>query len=138
MFVDRATLEDLLRTSDFVSIHVHLTEETRGMIGWRELSMMKQTAVLVNTARGQVVDEHALCRALKEKRIFAAGLDVFDREPLPAGSPLSELDNVVLLPHIGSASVATRTKMAVMAARNLTQALSGERPEHIVNPEVLA
>lgn len=138
MGVERATLEDLLRTSDFVSIHVPLTEETRGMIGWRELSMMKQTAVLVNTARGQVVDEQALCRALKEKRIFAAGLDVFDREPLPAGSPLRELDNVVLLPHIGSASVATRTKMAVMAARNLTQALSGERPEHIVNPEVLA
>ncbi|HHX10979.1 MAG TPA: hypothetical protein GX729_06395 [Firmicutes bacterium] len=84
------------------------------------------------------LDEQSLCRALREKRIFAAGLDVFDQEPLPAGSPLRELDNVVLLPHIGSASVATRTKMAVMAARNLTQALSGERPEHIVNPEVLA
>jgi len=93
--------------------------------------------VLINTARGQVVDEEALCQALKERRIFAAGLDVFHEEPLPADSPLRDLDNVVLLPHIGSASIATRTKMAVMAAQNLIQALSGKRPEHVVNPEVL-
>ncbi|MGB4392027.1 MAG: D-glycerate dehydrogenase, partial [Bacillota bacterium] len=137
MGVRRATLEELLSTSDFVSIHVPLTEETRGMIGERELSLMKPTAVLVNTARGQVVDEEALCQALKERRIFAAGLDVFHEEPLPADSPLRDLDNVVLLPHIGSASIATRTKMAVMAAQNLIQALSGKRPEHVVNPEVL-
>lgn len=137
MGVRRATLEELLSTSDFVSIHVPLTEETRGMIGERELSLMKPTAVLVNTARGQVVDEEALCQALKERWIFAAGLDVFHEEPLPADSPLRDLDNVVLLPHIGSASIATRTKMAVMAAQNLIQALSGKRPEHVVNPEVL-
>ncbi|MGI6620232.1 MAG: 2-hydroxyacid dehydrogenase [Bacillota bacterium] len=138
MGVQRATLDELLKASDFVSVHVPLTDETRGMIGPRELALMKPTAVLVNAARGQVVDEQALCRALKEKQIFAAGLDVFQEEPLPPDSPLRELDNVVLLPHIGSASVATRTKMAIMAARHLIQALRGERPEHIVNPEVLA
>ncbi len=138
MGVQRATLDELLKASDFVSVHVPLTDETRGMIGPRELALMKPTAVLVNAARGQVVDEQALCRALKEKQIFAAGLDVFQEEPLPPDSPLRELDNVVLLPHIGSASVATHTKMAIMAARHLIQALRGERPEHIVNPEVLA
>ena len=114
-----------------------MTENTRGLIGARELNMMKPIGVLVNTSRGQVVRERDLYVALRERRILAAGLDVFEEEPLPQDSPLRELDNVVLLPHIGSASIATRKKMAVMAARNLVQVLSGERPDHPVNPEVL-
>lgn len=126
-------LDDLLRESDFVSIHVPLTETTRGMIGSREIALMKPTAVLVNTSRGPVVREPDLYEALREKRIFAAGLDVFETEPLPSDSPFLGLPNVVLLPHIGSASVATRTKMAVMAARNLVQVLSGQRPDNPVN-----
>lgn len=135
--VERTTLDELLERSDFVSLHVPLTENTRGLIGARELNMMKPTGVLVNTSRGQVVRERDLYVALRERRILAAGLDVFEEEPLPQDSPLRELDNVVLLPHIGSASIATRKKMAVMAARNLVQVLSGERPDHPVNPEVL-
>lgn len=126
-------LDDLLRESDFVSIHVPLTETTRGMIGSREIALMKPTAVLVNTSRGPVVREPDLYEALREKRIFAAGLDVFETEPLPSDSPLLGLPNVVLLPHVGSASVATRTKMAVMAARNLVQVLFGQRPDNPVN-----
>jgi glyoxylate reductase len=126
--VERRELESLLRDSDFVSVHVPLTEETRGMIGERELTLMKSTAVLVNTSRGPVVRERELVEALREKRIFAAGLDVFETEPLPEDSPLLELDNVVLVPHIASASIATRTKMAVMAANNLVQVLYGQEP----------
>lgn len=126
--VERRELDSLLRDSDFVSIHVPLTEKTRGMIGGRELALMKPTAVLVNTSRGPVVREPDLIEALREKRIFAAGLDVFETEPLPQDSPLLELDNVVLLPHIASASIATRTEMAVMAANNLVQVLYGDEP----------
>lgn len=126
--VERCDLDGLLKESDFVSIHVPLTDRTRGMIGRRELSLMKPTAVLVNTSRGAVVREQELIETLREKRIFAAGLDVFETEPLPQDSPLLELDNVVLLPHIGSASIATRTKMAVMAAENLVRLLSGQEP----------
>jgi glyoxylate reductase len=131
-------LPDLLRRSDFVSIHAPLTPETRHMIGEKELALMKPTAVLVNTARGPMVDEGALAEALRKKRIFAAGLDVFEAEPLPQDSPLLNLENVVLLPHIGSASVATRTRMARMAAENLVAGLSGQRPPYLVNEEVLA
>ncbi len=132
--VERRSLEGLLRESDFVSIHVPLTEKTRGMIGRRELALMKPTAVLVNTSRGAVLSEQDLIEALREKRIFAAGLDVFETEPLPQDSPLLELGNVVLLPHIGSASIGTRTKMAVMAADNLVRVLSGKEP---LNPVTL-
>jgi lactate dehydrogenase-like 2-hydroxyacid dehydrogenase len=96
---------------------------------------MKPTAVLVNTARGAIVDEAALIEALSERRIFAAGLDVYETEPLPAGSPLRRLPNVVLLPHIGSATVRTRTRMALLAVENLVAALSGERPPCLVDPE---
>jgi len=126
--VEWRDLDSLLRESDFISIHVPLTEKTRGMIGRRELSLMKPAAVLVNTSRGPVVREQDLIEALRERRIFAAGLDVFETEPLPKDSPLLELDNVVLLPHIGSASIATRTKMAVMAANNLVRVLYGKEP----------
>ena len=131
-------LHDLLRRADFVSVHIPLTRETRHLIGAAELALMKSTAVLVNTARGPVVDEAALAEALREKRIFAAGLDVFETEPLTRESPLLGLENVVLLPHIGSASVATRTLMARMAAENLVAGLSGRRPPYLVNEEVLA
>ena len=130
-------LDTLLRESDFVSLHVPLTEQTRGLLGARELGLMKPSAVLVNTARGPVVDQQALYVALRERRLFAAGLDVFQQEPLPADDPLLSLDNVVLLPHLGSASVATRTRMAMMAAENLVAGLHGERPPYLVNPEVL-
>jgi lactate dehydrogenase-like 2-hydroxyacid dehydrogenase len=127
--------EELLRESDFVSLHVPLTAETKHLIGARELSLMKKTAVLVNTARGAVIDEGALVGALRERRIFAAGLDVFEEEPkLHAG--LYGLENAVILPHIGSATVRTREVMARLAAENLVMMLKGERPRTAVNPEV--
>lgn len=130
-------LHSLLREADIITIHTPLTKETYHMIGEKELSLMKPTAILVNTARGAVVDQKALYRALKEKRIFGAGLDVYEKEPIDKDDPLIELDNVVLLPHIGSASVETRTKMAIMAAENLLAGLRGEIPQNLVNPEVL-
>ena len=129
-------LETLLREADIVSLHVPLTEETRHMIGERELNLMKPTAILVNTARGPVVDPDALYRALKEKRIAYAALDVTEPEPLPADSPLLTLDNIVVTPHLGSATVQARTAMAEIAARNLIAGLRGERLPYCVNPEV--
>ncbi len=135
--VEYRGLDDLLRESDFVSLHMPLTPETRGMIGEREISLMKPTAVLINTARGAVVDEMALYRALEGKKIWAAGLDVFEVEPVPLDNPLLKLDNVVAIPHIGSASIATRTKMAVMAAQSVLAGVTGQRPQNLVNPEVL-
>ena len=132
----RVSLEELLRESDFVSLHVPLTGETRGMIGAAELSLMKPGAVLVNTSRGPVVDERALVAALREGRPAAAGLDVYENEPLPAPG-LTDLPNVVCLPHIGSATVGTRTRMARMAARNLLDGLEGKVPPNLVNPEAL-
>ncbi|MCL6499645.1 MAG: D-glycerate dehydrogenase [Firmicutes bacterium] len=130
-------LDDLLAESDFVSLHTPLTPETHRLISRERLRRMKPTAVLVNTCRGAVVDEAALVEALREGWIWAAGLDVFDREPLPPDSPLLSLDNVVLLPHIGSASFATRARMSEMAAENCVAVLSGRRPPNPVNPEVL-
>jgi glyoxylate reductase len=118
-------LEDLLRESDFISIHTPLTEETRHLIGAEELERMKTEAVLVNTSRGPVVDEGALADALENGRIFAAGLDVYEEEP-KVHPKLLELENVVLAPHIGSASMETRDKMATLAAENLQAVLSGE------------
>lgn len=122
----RVTLAELLRESDFVSLHCPLTPATRGLIGAGELAAMKPTAVLVNAARGAVVDQRALCEALRDRRIAAAGLDVYETEPLPLDDPLLTLENVVLAPHIGSASVATRTRMAMIAADNLVAGLRGE------------
>ncbi len=133
-----AELARLLRESDFVSLHVPLTPETRRMIGERELALMKPTAVLVNAARGAVVDQRALYVALKERRIAAAGLDVAETEPIPPDEPLLALDNVVITPHVGSAGVATRRKMAEMAVESVLQALRGELPQHCVNPEAPA
>ncbi|NMB47061.1 MAG: D-glycerate dehydrogenase [Firmicutes bacterium] len=131
-----AGLDELLKESDFVTIHAPLTPETRHMIGQHELRLMKKTAYLINTARGPLVDEHALVEALKEGAIAGAGLDVYEDEPELAPG-LAELPNIVLLPHLGSATLETRTKMAEMAAANLLAALKGKRPPHIVNPEVL-
>ena len=128
-------LGDLLRESDFVSIHCPLTAETRHLLGPKEFKLMKPTAVLINTARGPIVDEKALLAALKQKKIAAAGLDVCEKEPnLTPG--LSRLENVVLLPHIGSATEDTRGQMAAVAAKNAIAMLRGKRPKNIVNPEV--
>ena len=118
-------LDELLEKSDFVSLHVPLTAETRHLIGARELARMKKTAVLVNTARGPIVDEAALVRALQRGEIAAAGLDVFEHEPALAPG-LRDLPQVVLAPHLGSATVATRARMAEVAARNIVAALRGE------------
>jgi glyoxylate reductase len=118
-------LDDLLRESDFVSVHTPLTPETRHLISERELGLMQPTSVLVNASRGPVVDEAALAEALENERIFAAGLDVYEEEP-EVHPRLLELENVVLAPHIGSASIETRDKMATLAAENLRAVLSGE------------
>jgi glyoxylate reductase len=115
-----------------------LTPETRHLIGEPELRMMKPTAILINTARGPVVDSKALYTALKEKWIYAAGLDVTDPEPLPHNDPLLTLDNVVITPHIGSAGTATRRNTMFLAARNLIAGLKGERLETCANPELYA
>jgi glyoxylate reductase len=130
-------LEQLLKESDFVSLHVFLSPQTRHLIGERELALMKPTAVLVNTTRGPVVDQRALYRALKERRIAAAGLDVAEEEPIPLDDPLLTLDNVTITPHVGSASVATRGKMAAMAVENVLATLRGEQPPNCVNPEAV-
>lgn len=130
-------LDDLLKEADFVSLHCPLTEETRHLISERELKLMKKTAVLINTARGPVVDEEALANALRDGEIWAAGLDVYSVEPISLDHPLLSLPNVVALPHIGSASIATRTRMATLAAENLVAALTGKEPPTPVNQDDL-
>ena len=129
-------LETLLDESDFISLHTPLTPATRHLINAETLAKMKSNAILVNTARGPVVDLEALYEALKSKRIFAAGLDVTEPEPLPADHPLLTLDNVIIMPHIASATVAARDQVAWMAARNLIAGLKGERLPNCVNPQV--
>lgn len=131
-----ADLETLLKRSDFVSLHVPLLASTRHLIGTPELALMKSTAVLINTSRGPVVDEAALVQALKSGAIRSAGLDVFEEEPR-LHPELPALQNVVLAPHIGSATHATRKHMGLIAARNILRVLNGEPPETCVNPEVL-
>ncbi|MBO8169635.1 MAG: D-glycerate dehydrogenase [Thermoanaerobacteraceae bacterium] len=135
--LEYAELDRLLKESDFVSLHVPLTANTRHLINKETLGLMKKTAILINTSRGPVVDEKALYEALVNGDIAGAGLDVTDPEPPEMDNPLLQLDNVTILPHIGSASVATRTRMATIAARNLVAGLKGEVPEHLVNKEVL-
>ena len=129
-----APLPDLLRRSDFVSLHVPLNEATRHLIGAEQLALMKPSAVLVNAARGPVVDEAALARALEEGWIFAAGLDVYENEPR-VSPELCRLPNVVLAPHVGSATVRTRTLMCTTAAANVEALLQGGRPPNLLNPE---
>ena len=130
-FVDRQTL---LRESDFLSLHVPMTTDTRHAVGEKELALMKPSAFVINTARGPVVDEDALVKTLQEGRLAGAGLDVFENEPRvhPA---LIAMENVTLLPHVGSATAETRMRMAMLASTNLLAALRGERPPNLVNPE---
>jgi lactate dehydrogenase-like 2-hydroxyacid dehydrogenase len=133
-FVDRETL---LREADFLTLHVPLTPETHHLIGARELSMLKPTAFLINAARGKCVDEAALVEALQSKRLAGAGLDVFEHEPHVHPGLLS-LPNVVLAPHVGSATAQTRLAMAMLAVENLVAGLEGRRPPNLVNPEIYA
>lgn len=128
-------MDSLLKESDYVCIMTPYTKETHHLIGERELSLMKKTAILINTARGGIVDEQALYDALKTGTIWAAGLDVFEQEPVSVDHPLLSLPNLVSLPHIGSASIQTRTQMAELAATNLLEGLSGEVPHYAVNKE---
>lgn len=126
-------LDDLLRESDVVTLHVPLTPATRGLIGAPQLALMKRTSILINTARGAVVDTQALVRALEERRLWGAGLDVTDPEPIPPEHPLLRCPNAVVTPHIASASEHTRSRMAELAAENLVAALRGERPPKSLN-----
>ena len=131
-------LVSLFGESDFVSIHTALTPETRGMIGEVQLAKMKRTAFLINTSRGPVVDERALIKALQQGWIAGAGLDVFEKEPIDPENPLLKMENVVTLPHVGSATEATRRAMVELAADNALAVLQGKPPLTPVNPEVLS
>ena len=131
-----ADLDDVLRQSDFISLHVAYNSETHHLLGEKQFTLMRPTALVINTSRGAVIDEAALVRALQTKRIAGAGLDVFEREPeLEPG--LYELENVVLAPHLGSATIGTRTKMGMIVVDNLLAACAGQRPPNCVNPQVL-
>ena len=132
---EKVDIDDLLKRSDFISLHVPLLSSTRHLISEKQLRMMKPNAILINTSRGPVIDEKALIKALKEKWIFGAGLDVYENEPeIP--EELKELDNVVLQPHSASATIASRTGMAIIAAKNMIAGLRGDIPPNCVNPEV--
>jgi glyoxylate reductase len=133
----KVDLDTLFKESDFVSIHVPLMKETYHLVNADRLKLMKKTAYLINNSRGPVVDEKALYEALKEGRIAGAGLDVFEQEPTPLNNPLLEFDNVVVAPHISSASYETRSKMAEMVAENLVAFFEGKKPPNLVNPDVL-
>lgn len=135
--IEYVDIDTLLARSDYVTLHTNLTPETHHLIGRKQFEKMKKTAVLVNTSRGPIVDNVALYDALRSGRISYAALDVTEPEPLPADHPLLTLDNVIVVPHIASASVATRTKMGLMAADNLIAGLKGEMPPNPVNPQVL-
>ena len=131
----KVDLSRLLKESDYISLHVPLNKSTHHLVGEKELKMMKKTAILINTSRGPVVDEKALTKALKEKWIFSAGLDVYEHEPkIP--KELIKLDNVVLQPHSASATTSSRSKMAIIAAKNMITGLNGGIPPNCVNPEV--
>ncbi len=134
--VESLPLDDLLARSDFVSVHVALTGDTRNLVSAERIAAMKPGAILVNTARGGIVDEEALARALDEEHIYAAGLDVYDREPLAADSPLLRHPRVVFAPHIGSATTRTRARMVELAVANAAAALAGARMPHCANPAV--
>lgn len=131
-----ASLDDILSQADFISLHTPLTPETHHLISHAQLARMKPGAVLINTARGGVVDPQALYEALQERRIAAAAIDVTEPEPISANSPLLSLDNLIVTPHIASASIQSRDKMAEMAAANLLAGLRGERLPNCVNPAV--
>lgn len=130
-------LESLLAQSDYVSLHVLLNDSTYHLINAERLALMKPTAYLINTSRGPVVDSEALYHALRQKRIAGAALDVFEREPLDAESPLRSLDNVYLTPHVGGSSLKARRTSMLMSVQNVTAVLTGGRAPHMVNPEIL-
>ena len=134
--VEAVSLEELLLRSDFVSLHVALTGETRGLINAEKVALMKPGSVLVNTARGGIVDEQALADALASGHLAAAGIDVFESEPVPPDNPLLTLPSVVVAPHIGSATTLTRARMADMAVDNAIAALKGQPMGHCANPEI--
>jgi glyoxylate reductase len=133
----RVELDDLLREADIVSLHVPLTPSTQHIIDARALSLMRDDAILINTARGLVVDTNALVEVLSAGKLAGVGLDVTDPEPLPADHPLYAFDRVTIVPHIASATSATRHRMSSLAAENITAVLSGAEPPHCLNPEVL-
>lgn len=134
--VEYVELSDLLRESDFVSLHTSLTEETYHLLSDRQFKLMKSSAILINTARGSIVDPDALYQALANGEIAGGAIDVTEPEPIADRSPLLTLDNLIITPHIGSASRPTREKMAMMAAENLAAGLQGDRLPHCVNPEI--
>jgi glyoxylate reductase len=134
--VDSVSLEELLLRSDFVSVHLALTSATRNLLDAAKIATMKPGAVLVNTARGGIVNEQALAQALDSGHIYAAGLDVFECEPVPMDNPLLRHPRVVVVPHIGSATTLTRAKMVDIAVRNAMAALQGLPMPHCVNPQV--
>jgi glyoxylate reductase len=134
--VEFVALEDLLQQSDFVSIHTSLSDQTYHLLSDRQFQLMKSSAILINTARGPIVDSDALYRALVQGEIAGAAIDVTEPEPIPNDSPLLTLENLIITPHIGSASRPTREKMAMMAAANLIAGLQGDRLPHCVNPQV--
>ncbi len=134
--VENVSLDSLIAESDVLSVHVALTDETRMLIDSNAIAAMKSDAIIINTARGGIVDEHALAAALNSGKLFAAGIDVFGQEPVAAGNPLLSLDNVILAPHIGSATEQTRARMAALAVDNMIAALEGRRMPHCANPEV--
>ncbi len=137
MGVQIVDLETLLKESDIVSIHVPLTEQTRQMIGEKELRLMKQTSILVNTARGAIVDEKELCSALENGVIAGAALDTFEEEPLDSSNPLLKMDKVVITPHIGGSTRECLTFIAVVGAKDIAKVLRGEFPENLVNRDIL-
>lgn len=128
----RVDLDTLLKQSDFVSLHVPLNDQTRGLINAEKLALMKKTAYLISNARGPVIEENALYNALKNHQIAGAALDVFCTEPTPADNPLLELDNIIVAPHISSGNTETRTRMSVMCAEDITAVLLGNKPKNIV------
>lgn len=134
--VEYAELDDLLSESDFVTLHTYLSPETHHLIDRAALDKMKSSAILINTARGAVVDPQALTEALQSGKIYAAALDVFDPEPIPADSPLLKMDQVIITPHIASGSIQTRIQMAEIAVDNLLAGLKGERLPFCANPQV--
>jgi phosphoglycerate dehydrogenase-like enzyme len=134
--IEFVSLEKLLAESDFVSLHAALTPSTRGMIGEAQLRQMKRSAYLINTARGALVDEDALVRALLDKRIAGAALDVFATEPLPADSALRTAPNLLLSPHQSSYARGTGERVSLMAARSIVDLMNGKRPQNVLNPEV--
>ena len=135
--VEIASLEEVLRRSEFVTVHTPLTPETEGLIGARELAMMKPGAIIVNCARGGIIDEEALARALSSGHLAGAGLDVLGTAPPPADHPLLGLDNVIVTPHTAFFSQASTVELERRTAEEAVRVLNGERPEHLVNPEVL-